>query len=40
MQKRLRKEDEKVHSECVKLELPLRFQCGDIKDGDEVRFIK
>ena len=40
MQKRFRREGIKVHSECVKLEMPLRFQLGDIKDEDEVRFIK
>lgn len=26
--------------ECVKLEMPLRFQFGDVKHRDEVRFIK
>lgn len=40
MQKRVRRESVKVHSECGKLEVPLRFQLGDIKDRDEVRFIK
>lgn len=40
MQKRFRREDEEVYSECIKLEMSLRFQHGDIKNGAEVRFKK
>lgn len=40
MQNRFRREGIKVHSECVKLEMTLRFQLGGIKDGEKVRFTK
>lgn len=40
MQRRFRREDEEVHSECVILEMPLRPHHGHIKDRDEVSFIK
>lgn len=39
-QKRLRREDEEIYSGYTKLEMSLRFPCGNIKNEDKVRFIK